>query len=363
MHILILGGGVIGVVSAYYLAKQGHRVTVVERHSAVAEEASYANGGQLCYSCVNPLKYRAGKEMATNARRRFRNQLFLEVRAAFIALIEDMGVRFDYQLEGTLQLYFNQESLEEALDACIFKGSLGIPYQALSPAACIQREPALAGAEFTGGILFPEDGTGDVLVFTRVLAGLLVERGVQFQYQTTVTGWRTEGDRIAAIVTDQGELVADAYVLALGAHSAGLAKPLGIALPIVPKRGYSITIPLEADDIVPQLGIGDPENEMYYSRMGAYLRIAGVTERPSYALDIPPERIAWMMAQADRLFPRLHLKEREHRVRACLRPSSADSAPIIGKTAYTNLYMNTGHGGFGWTLAPISGKRLASVIQ
>jgi D-amino-acid dehydrogenase len=368
MHIIILGAGVIGVTTAYYLAKMGIKVTVLEGHAESGSGASYANGAQLCYSCVNPLKSPENDRNNFNPQRIFRNNLFLQARPALEQLIAETGTHFEQQLAGAMRLYFSEKSWQEGQQSCHFKQSLGIETILLTPAECIAREPALAHCHvpLLGGIFYPKDGTGDAHAFTQALTKITQAMGVTYRYQTHIMGYEVEGDRVQAIHTDQDIFHADNYVVALGSASPLLLRNIGVNLAIIPKRGYSITLPL--NDSILHYGIGDRGEKLHYTQLGDRLRIAGISESRGYNTTVHAETVAAMIERADKIFPQLSLIQawQQGQVQAwCgLRPAAADGIPLIGVThQYRNLFLNTGHSDFGWTLAPISGHLLAEQIR
>ena len=353
-HIVIMGGGVIGVTSAYYLHKRGFKVTILEKNQALGQETSFANGAHLGFSCVSPLRYRNGLPLASNAGRMVRNQLFLSARADLLELIAETGIAFAHQLNGVLHVVATKPELNLLLPAYEFKASLGIGYRVITGAECQQLEPAL-GIKPAAGILVAGDGTGDAYGFTMALSQWLQAAGVKIELGVEVEQLGPP------LITNQGAIAADAYVLAAGMYSKQLAAQAGVRLLMVPKKGYSISAQL-ADDVGPRLGVADGKNELYYSTLGNVFRIAGITERPGYALDIPEHRIEFMLAAARELFPHLQLTRNALRLNSCLRAASHDAVPIIGPCAVEKIYLNCGHSGFGWTLAAACGKHLGRVI-
>jgi D-amino-acid dehydrogenase len=363
MQVIILGAGIIGVTSAYYLAKAGFKVTIIDRNAQVALESSYSNGSQLCYSCVNPPNSKKSPTTLPTHLRVFRNSLFTAARKEFQNLIAENNLIFDYQLNGVLQLFFKKEQLDDAVNKYRFKSSLGIPYQVLTKNQAFEKEPLISNAnDLEGAIFIPNDGTGDALEFTKLMAKKCSELGVKFIFNENIEQIEVVDNQIQQIITTSNSYKSDIYLSALGAYGSALLKSIGIKLNISPKKGYSITFEIDESDKVPLIGIGDQTNEVYYSKLGNRLRVAGLTETCGFNDELTKSQIDLIINLTDQLFPNLKVKTKESIKRACFRPFPANSVPSIGQTIIENLYINTGHGGFGWTLAPISGKIIKDII-
>lgn len=399
MKICILGAGVTGVTSAYMLAKNGHSVTVIDRQDASAKECSFANGGQLSYSHAEPwanphvfpklwkwmrqedaplvLRFSLDPHMIrwgtlflmnclpARARRHAEAHLRLGLYSKRIMerMISETGIEFDYINKGILHVFSDQKEYDHARKQAEFQASLGCHETVLSKEACLAMEPSLAHSRdmIVGGMHAGIDASGDIHVFTQKLAALAAEKyGVKFHYGRTVRALHRSGDTISHIETDQGfESGFDAYVMALGAHSAVLLRSVGLYVPIYPMKGYSITF--AANENTPTLSITDAARKIVYSRLGNRIRVAGTAEFAGYNEAIREQRIAPIVRGVEQLFPKADVHHRSEW--ACLRPSTPDGPPMIGMTPYSNLFMNTGHGTLGWTQAAGSAALLASAID
>lgn len=400
MKILILGSGVIGVTSAWYLARAGHEVTLVDRQPQPAMETSFANGGQVSWGAANPWAAPEipGKAIAwlfkrhsplalrpsfdpgmwrwlaqmlrncTSARYLANKERQLRLshysHACLTGLRNELGLHYDQSTHGLLILYRRARDLATATREALLLDRLGIAYRFLDRAACVAHEPALRDSQdkIVGGMLFPGDESGDCRIFTEELAARAQAHGVKFLANTGVTRLVTDGNRIVRVATDRGELTADAYVLACGSYSPLLLKPLGIRLPVYPVKGYSITVPITDDATAPQGTITDESYKVVLTRLGKRLRAAGTAELCGYDLTLRPARLATLAHVMRDLFPSAgDLSAVEPW--AGLRPMTPDNPPVIGATPYKNLFLNTGHGTLGWTMACGSGKVLADIVS
>jgi len=400
MKILVLGSGVIGVTSAWYLARAGHEVTLVDRQPRPAMETSFANGGQVSWGAANPwaapgipgkalgwlfrrhspllmrprfdpamwlwisqmLRNCTGARYLTNKERQLR--LARYSHACLTELRNELGLQYDQRAQGLLILYRSARDLEAATRETQPLDQLDVAYRFLDRAACVAHEPALNDAQdkIMGGMLFPGDESGDCRRFTEELAARAQQQGVKFVNATSVTQLDTEGDRIGRIVTDRGNLSADTYVLACGSYSPLLLKPLGIRLPVYPVKGYSITVPITNDAVAPLGTLTDETYKIVITRLGNRLRAAGTAELCGYDLSLRPARLNTLKHVVRDLFPAVgDLAETE--AWAGLRPMTPDNPPIIGTTPYRNLFLNTGHGTLGWTMACGSGKILTDLVS
>jgi len=403
MKVLVLGAGVIGVTSAWYLRRAGHSVTVVERREGPALETSYANGGQISVSHAvpwanpdaprevlqwlgqadAPLRFRPRADWRqwywglrfmleclpgrTRENSRSILALALESQRALAALRAELGIDFDHKAAGILSLYTTRRAYEQALRRLDLLGP-EVAREPKTPDECIELEPALAASrsQLAGGIYAPGDESGDVHRYTVALADRCAQAGVAFHYQHAVQHIRIDADRIAsvAVSTPDGRelaLEADAYVMALGCWSPLLARALSLELPVYPVKGYSITLPVRDGDVAPRVSLTDEEHKLVFSRLGARLRVAGMAELTGYDQSVDVRRCDAMLSRTLRLFPRAGDRSRVERW-AGLRPATPGNVPLIGKTRYANLYLNTGHGTLGWTLACGSAQRLTAML-
>lgn len=400
MKILVLGSGVIGVTSAWYLARAGHEVTLVDRQPQPAMETSFANGGQVSWGAANPwaapgiprkalgwlfqrhapLVLRPTLDPAmwrwlgqmlrncTDARYLANKERQLRLarysHACLTELRNELGLHYDQSTHGLLILYRRARDLAVATREAQLLDRLGIAYRFLDRAACVAHEPALRDSQgkLAGGMLFPGDESGDCRRFTEELAARARPQGVQFLASTNVTRLVADGDRITRVVTDRGDLTADAYVLACGSYSPLLLKPLAVHLPVYPVKGYSITVPITNDAVAPQGTLTDETYKVVITRLGNRLRAAGTAELCGYDLTLRPARLATLVHVVRDLFPSVG----DHTATepwTGLRPMTPDNPPVIGATPYQNLFLNTGHGTLGWTMACGSGRVLADLVS
>jgi D-amino-acid dehydrogenase len=401
LKVVVLGAGVVGTTAAWYLSQAGHEVTVVERQSAAGMETSFANGGQVspCHAepwanPATPLKalrwlghedapliFRLGRwdpvlwfwligflANCTATRARINTDRTLRVaiysRACLQALRRDTGIAYDQKTLGILHVYRNPREFEHAIASAALMSALGLDRQVKTAAEAVAIEPALAAVapELAGTIYTPGDESGDAHIFTQNLAELAAARGVRFFYDTRVLQLEASGDRLTSVVTDQGLLEADAYVLACGSWSPKLAAQIRLHLPIYPAKGYSATLPVRDARLAPQVSITDDEHKMVFSRLGNRLRCAGTAELAGWNDEIVKTRAEAIVAHARSLFPGAGDFDRAE-LWAGLRPTTPDSVPLLGKTPLRNLFLDTGHGTLGWTMACGSGKALADVIS
>jgi len=399
MKIMVFGGGVIGVTSAWYLARAGHEVTLVERQPEVARETSFANGGQVSWGSGNPwaapgvpakalrwmfrrhapliLRPRLDPVMRRwlrrmlrectpeNYRRNKERQLRLARHSheCLASLRAETKIRYAASREGVLKVFRDPREREEAEREQQLVQQLGIDVQLLDRTGCVAHEPALAhAADMIGGLLYPDDESGDCRVFTEALARRAEAAGVTLQTDTSLLALVPDADRIEQALTSRGSQRADAYVLACGSYSPLFLRPLGIDLPVYPVKGYSITAPVIDDEHAPRASITDETHKVVISRFGKLLRAAGIAELAGYDLTIPPRRIATLKHVVGRLFPEAADLERAVAWTG-LRPMTPDNPPVIGASPYKNLFLNTGHGTLGWTMACGSGQVLADLVS
>ncbi|WP_338845348.1 D-amino acid dehydrogenase [Massilia sp. W12] len=400
MKILIMGSGVIGTASAWYLAQAGHDVTVLERQDGAGLETSFANAGEVSpgYSAPwagpgvplkavkwlmmqhSPLVIRPSLDpkmwawvwqmlMNCNHSAYERNKgrmvrLAEYSRDCMIALRKEIAIEYDQRMQGTLQLFRTQKQLDGAQnDIAILKQS-GVPYELLDPAGCQKAEPALrhVSGKYVGGLRLPNDETGDCFKFTQNLAALAREKGVKFENGVHLQHIVAHGDKIEKLITSKGELQADAYLLALGSYSPILLKPLGLHIPVYPIKGYSITVPIKDADGSPESTVMDETFKVAITRLGDRIRVGGTAEIAGYDLRLHEARRATLVHSVSDLFPRGGAIEKAQ-FWCGLRPMTPDGTPVVGPTKYRNLFLNTGHGTLGWTMACGSGRLLSDLIS
>ena len=400
MKVLVLGSGVIGVSCAYQLAAAGHEVTVLDRQPAAALETSYGNAGEVSpgYSAPwagpgVPLKaikwllmqhrplvirphldlnfIRWGLAMLGNCTAtRYEVNKGRMVRLAEYSrdclreLRAQTGIRYDERMQGTLQLFRTQSQLDgTAADIAILQ-RYGVRFELLDMDGCIRHEPALAQVreKFVGGLLLPGDETGDCFKFTQNLAALAVQRGVQFRYGTQIKRLSLAGKQIDGVVTDAGTLKADAYLVALGSYSPLLLKPAGIRIPVYPVKGYSITVPITDADSAPESTVMDETHKVAVTRLGERIRVGGTAELAGYTLKLHDARRQTLEHVVTDLFPNGGDISRAE-FWCGLRPMTPDGTPVLGATRIPKLYLATGHGTLGWTMAAGTGRVMADVIS
>jgi len=404
LKILVLGAGVVGTCSAWYLQAAGHEVTVVDRQPAAGMETSFANGGQISVSHAEPwanphvlprlLKWlgrrdapllwhwRADPQQWTWGLRFLREcmpgrvqanvaailALALDSRCRLQALREELALDYDQLQRGILHIYTDRDELVAAMSAARLMARHGLEREMLDAAACVAIEPALAGAAdiLVGGDYTASDESGDAHRFTQALAERARMAGVTFHYGMQVERIATGGGRVAAIVVNgqsgPSVLTADAYVLALGSYSSQLLRPLGVKLPVYPAKGYSATLSLADEGNAPSVSITDDERKLVFSRLGNRLRVAGTAEFNGYDTTLDPVRCQALIDRTRQLFPDLQT-EGEAVFWCGLRPATPSNVPYIGRSRLPNLWLNTGHGTLGWTMACGSGAALADLID
>ena len=400
MKVLVLGGGVIGVTTAYYLARDGHEVTVVERHGAAAAETSYANAGLLApahaYAWASPkapkillkslfmkdqalrLKLKADPRMwrwgmqflAQCTEERARVNTLRKVRLCLYSIerldevVADTGVAYDRLRKGNLYLYRSERNLESGVAHTSILREQGVEMRVLDRDAIARIEPALEPVKdrIAGGLHAPGDQSGDARMFSRNLAAHCAERlGVRFEYGTRVTAIVASGDRIERVSTDRGEHGAEAFVLAAGHESPFLAAPIGVKLPIWPCKGYSVTVPVGQSNLSPKIGMVDEEHLVAFCPMGSRLRVTSTAEFSGYDKSHSAQDFRAMFDVARELFP-TGGDYTDPEYWAGLRPMTPTTVPIFGFARYRNLMLNVGHGHIGWTMSCGSAKIVADLI-
>lgn len=401
MRILVLGAGLIGVTTAWFLAEDGHEVIVVDRQPGPARETSFANGGQISTSHAepwanpgtplkvlkwlgredSPLLWRLRADAAqwawglrflrectpgrTRANIRAILALALDSRTRLKLLRRELGLEYDCLERGILHYYTDAAEFAHAIPQAELMREYGCDRVVKSATECSAIEPALANSiiPIVGGTYTVEDESGDAQRFTALLAGRCVARGVGFLYDRAVTGIEHVGGRFAAVRLDSGEhLAAEACVVALGSYSPLLLNRLGIRVSVYPAKGYSITIPLADVAPAPSVSLTDDEAKVVYSRLGNRLRVAGTAEFAGYDTQINPARVVPLLRRVRQIFPQLDFRDDAVEPWTGLRPATPGNVPLIGPTPVGGLYVNTGHGTLGWTLAIGSGCLLADLV-
>jgi D-amino-acid dehydrogenase len=403
MKVIVLGSGVIGVSCAYELALAGHEVTVVDRQPEAGLETSKGNAGEVSPGYSSPwagpgvplkaIKWllmrhrplvirphfdvefvRWGLAMlrnCTSARYEVNKSRMVRLaeysRDCLRELRTQTGIAYDERMQGTLQLFRTQQQLDAtAADIAILK-RYGVAHELLDMDGCVRHEPALERTreKFSGGLQLPGDETGDCFKFTQALAALAAERGVTFRLGTSIQRLRPgEGreGRIDGVETDAGLLKADAYLLALGSYSPLLLKPLGIRIPVYPVKGYSITVPITDASGAPESTVMDETHKVAVTRLGDRIRVGGTAELAGYTLELHDARRRTLEHVVTDLFPDGGDVSRAE-FWCGLRPMTPDGTPVVGPTRLPNLYLATGHGTLGWTMAAGTGRVMADLIS
>ena len=398
MKVIVLGAGVVGTTTAYYLAKAGADVTVIDRQTGPAEETSFANAGQISPGYATPwaapgIPLKAIKWMfqkhaplairldgslwqlqwmlsmlqncnsahyETNKERMMRVAEYS--RHCLQALRATTGIQYEQRTGGTLQVFRTDAQLEAVkLDMKVLS-ELGVPHELLTGQQLAQIEPGLAYANvpLAGGLHLPHDETGDCHLFTTQLAEMARDLGVQFAFNQSIQSIQTAGTQITGVVVDGMVKTADQYVLAMGSYSRQALLPLGIKLPVYPVKGYSLTAPIMDESQAPQSTVLDETYKVAVTRFDQRVRVGGMAELGGFDLRLNPDRRETLEKVVNELFP--GADSRHASFWTGLRPMTPDSTPVIGATRYNNLYLNTGHGTLGWTMACGSGKLIADLM-
>jgi D-amino-acid dehydrogenase len=403
MRVIVLGAGVIGVTSAYWLLREGFEVEVVERQPAAGLETSWGNGAIVHASSVEPwaapgvplqvlrwlgdetapmlLRPRALPQMwrwglgflrncssrRFSANRLANLELALESVAAFAEIRAATRIAYDHAPDSVLKVYADQASLDAATAAHRALAPYGLVTERLEREACLAREPALAlaAAPIAGGLLFPQDELGDCSKFSQGLAAWCAERGARFHYGTRVEALLQSEGRVVGALTDRGDITADAVVVALGSWTPRLLAPLGIPVPIYPVKGVSVTLPRRLWPEAPRMAILNDALHFALVPIGDRLRAVGSAEITGYDASPDPARIRAIVEAVARLFPQFRdcAASPEAVPWAGLRPVTPSGRPIIGRGPVPGLFINSGHGHTGWTLSAGSGKRLAAMVR
>jgi len=400
MRIVIAGAGVIGVTSAWYLAQAGHEVVVIDRQDGPALETSFANAGEISPGYASPwaapgipakavkwlfmqhapLILRPQFDMAMlrwliamlgncNARDYAVNKgrmvrLAEYSRDRLVELRGATGIAYDERSQGTLQLFREEKQLAGIeKDIAVLRAD-GVAFEVLDRAGCIAAEPGLSGSNqpLAGGLRLPGDETGDCFKFTNALAAMAQAAGVEFRLGEPIRGLVRDGDRITGVRTDRDIVTGDAYLVALGSFSTRIVAPLGIRLPVYPVKGYSITVPIVDANRAPVSTLLDESYKVAITRLGDRIRVGGMAEISGFNNDLPDARRATLEYSLGSLFPGAG-DVAQASFWSGLRPMTPDSTPVIGPTRYRNLFLNTGHGTLGWTMACGSAQVIADLMS
>lgn len=399
MRVLVLGSGVIGVTSAYYLAKQGVEVTVIDRQAGAAQETSFGNAGQISPGYSTPwaapgiplkavkwlfqqhaplaikldsslwqlqwmlqmLKNCNAKRYAINKERMVRVAEYS--RDCLQQLRQDTGISYENRSQGTLQVFRKAAQLEAIQQDIKVLQDSGVPFKLIDNSkALAEIEPALANAtdNLVGGLHLPHDETGDCFLFCQALAQQAKALGVKFLYNQTIEKLVVDAGAIKGVMVNGELLTADQYVLALGSYSRALLQPLQLNLPVYPVKGYSLTVPIINADLAPQSTVLDETYKIAITRFDNRIRVGGMAELSGFDVSLNPQRRATLEMVTQDLFAGGDLPNASFWTG--LRPMTPDSTPIIGATRYRNLFLNTGHGTLGWTMACGSGKLISDLV-
>lgn len=403
MKVLVLGAGVIGTTTAWFLARHGHEVSVLERSADVAQGTSFANGGIIHISLVDPWNAPGiafkfwrwiGREdsplllrpsalpgmlgwglafLRNSSRTRHERHTLINLRLALYSAqaLKDVraeaGLEYDQSQRGFTKVFRERKALEEAVALARFLEPHGVRHRTLSVDEVVGLEPALESiaGELVGGVHFPDDETGDARRFTRAIADRAEDLGVDFRFETRIERLEAANGRIKGVLTDKGRIEADAYVLALATESTRFGRDLGIRLPICPVKGYSLTVPVDGWNDAPRAPLIDETVKTAVVPLGDRLRLAGNAEFAGHDLAIDERRAANIWDGATRIYPALarHVERAKAEPWAGLRPMTPDGPPILGPTEYANLFLNTGHGHLGWTMAAGSARVVADIVS
>jgi D-amino-acid dehydrogenase len=400
VKILVLGSGVIGVASAFYLARAGHEVEVVDRQPGPALETSFANAGEVSpgYSApwagpgvpvkaikwmlmrhsplviwplLDPDMWRWGAQMLANCTERayaLNKSRMVPIaeysRDCLKALRAEIGITYDDRAQGTLQLFRTQKQLDGIGGDVEVLKQYGVPFEVLDREGFCRVEPALRETQhkFVGALRLPNDETGDCFLFTNRLADAAKALGVRFRFETAIQGIDRAGGRVTGVRTTAGTLKAECYVLALGSYSPQLLRPLGIRIPVYPVKGYSITVPITDAAHAPESTVMDETHKVAVTRLGERIRVGGTAELAGYDNALREPRRATLEHVVTDLFPKGGDVSRAT-FWCGLRPMTPDGTPIVGRTPIGNLLLATGHGTLGWTMACGTGRVIADLVS
>ena len=401
MKVVVLGAGIIGTTSAYFLAKQGHEVTVIDRQDSVSMETSHANAGCLSYGFTSPwaspglpfsvLKwvltgrspliinpnmsvetikflYRTYKNCNSRSYEINKSRMLRVANYSQKALLEietDFDLYYEQKKQGSLQLFWDSKEIEKAQKDIAILDKFNINSQLLSAEECVKIEPGLQYVKnkLAGGIQFMDDFTGNCYLFSTEVYKKCVEMGVNFEFNTEIKSLQISNEKIASVSRDSGEIKADCYSVSLGSYSTKILSKIGIEIPIYPVKGYSITLPVLSNEDAPQSTIMDEKNKIAITRLGDRIRVAGMAHLTDFDKNLRTKSLDSLMSGLDLLFPKSYESSKETNFWTGFRPSTPDGTPIIGPTPFNNLFLNTGHGTLGWTMSAGSGKLLANLVS
>lgn len=398
MKVIVLGGGVIGISTAYYLARSGAQVTLLDRQPGPALETSFANAGQVSPGYSTPwaapgipfkaikwmfqkhaplairpdgslfqlrwmaqmLRNCASDRYAVNKERMMRVAEYS--RACLQQLRLDTGIAYEQRTGGTLQLFRTQAQIDAVQRDIAVLDECGVPYELLTADQLATVEPSLAQARdrLAGGLRLPMDETGDCHRFTTALCALAQGLGVDMRFGQSVDALVTEGGRVTGVRSGDTVLTADRFVMAFGSYSRAFLEPLGLDLPVYPVKGYSLTVPLVDPAFAPQSTVLDETYKIAVTRFDDRIRVGGMAELGGFDLRLDPRRRATLEMVVGDLFPGGDVSRATFWTG--LRPMTPDSTPVIGATPYSNLFLNTGHGTLGWTMACGSAKLVSDMV-
>ncbi len=400
MRVVVLGAGIIGVTTAYYLARQGVEVEVLDRQREAGLETSFANAGELSYGMTSPwaapgiplkavkwlfMRHRPlmiwplmspsmwawcaqmvsncnAKSYAINKGRMVRVSNYS--RDALTELLTEVQIDFDLREQGTLQLFRKQKQIDGSKADQDVLAAYDSPFEVLDRDGCIAAEPGLAPVadKFVGGLRLMSDRTGDCRMFTQALAKKAEALGVTFHYNVNIDGFAMEQGRIVGIETTDGRVAGDKYVCAMGPYAPILLKTIGIRLPIYPIKGYSITLPITDPEFAPRSTIMDETFKVGVTRLGDRIRVAGQAEIIGYNKKLGSHATDAVRHVVSDLFPKGGDVSKAEGWTG-LRPMTPDGTPVLGATRYDNLFLNTGHGTLGWTMSCGSARAVADVVM
>lgn len=400
MKVIVMGAGVIGVSTAWYLAEQGHEVEVIDRQPSVGLETSFANAGQVSpgYSTpwaapglplktlgwmlqkhsplairprVDPAMMRWVGQLLANCTSHaydINKGRMLRIAEYSRDCLDDLRQKLDLAYDGSqsglIQLFRTQKQIDHAAHDVRLLEESGIPHELLDVASVLAHEPGLMGArdKLAGGLRLPGDQAGDAYLFTVRLAEAALAKGVTFRFSTRIEALEATADSIMSIRTSKGRMTADAYVMALGSYSPRLLKPIELNLPVYPVKGYSLTVPMTDETHAPRSTVNDETYKVAITRLGDRIRIGGTAELAGYNLKLSPDRRETLELSFSELYGGGDLSQGQYWTG--LRPCTPDGTPVVGPAErYGNLWLNTGHGTLGWTMACGSGKLLADRLS
>ena len=400
MKVIVLGSGVIGTSVAYYLAKSGHQVEVIDRQAGPALETSFANAGEVSpgysspwagpgvpmkaikwmlmrhsplviWPVLDPNMWRWGLSMLANCTEKayavnksrmvpiaeYSRDCLKELRA-------ETGIAYDDRAQGTLQLFRTQAQMDGIAKDVEVLQDYKVPFEVLDRAGFVKVEPALklTQEKFVGALRLPGDETGDCFKFTNRLAEMAEALGVKFRYNTSIDGIEVSGGRVTGVRTSAGTLMADHYVTALGSFTPQLVKPIGIHIPVYPVKGYSITVPITDAKFAPESTIMDESHKVAVTRLGDRIRVGGTAELAGFDMTLRESRRDTLNHVLTDLFPKGG--DLSKATFWCgLRPMTPDGTPIVGHTPYPNMMLATGHGTLGWTMAAGTARVIDDLIS